>query len=402
MISVEEARAYIKAHIAPIGIHDVPLSVAAGHTLGADIYAKIDIPAFKQSSMDGYAIRYGDRQRILTVSGEMQAGADKGFTLSPFEAARIFTGAPLPAGADTVVMQEKVSLNNGMLTILDPNLKIGLNVRNKGDEVKSGALAMAKGSKLSPAAIGFLAGIGTADVPVYRRPSVAIIVTGKELQRPGKALEFGQVYESNSYSLTAALEQAQITKINFYTADDILEELVNVLREAINANDVVLLTGGVSVGDYDFVIPAAEQLGIRQIFHKVKQRPGKPLYFGKKNGKVIFGMPGNPSSVLSCFYQYVLPALEIMMNSNNISNNTGNPKEGVKVVDAVLTHNFSKAAGLTHFLKAHFNDGKVTPLHAQESFRMSSFAEANCMIELEEEQLVFPAGTLVKVHLLPD
>lgn len=402
MISVEEARSHIKAHIAPLGVHAVQLSVAAGHTLGADMYAEIDIPSFEQSSMDGYAIRYADRQCILTVSGEMQAGAEKGFTLSPFEAARIFTGAPLPAGADTVVIQEKVALNKGMLTIVDPDLKRGLNVRNKGAEVKSGGLAMARGSKLSPAAIGFLAGIGIADVPVYRKPSVGIIVTGRELQQPGKALAFGQVYESNSYSLTALLEQAQVTQINFYTADDVLEELVSVLQEAMKTNDLVLLTGGVSVGDYDFVVSAAEQLSIRQIFHKVKQKPGKPLYFGKKDKKVIFGLPGNPSSVLSCFYQYVLPALEIMMNFNDISNNNENSMGRVKVMDAILTHDYSKAAGLTHFLKARFNNGKVTPLHAQESFRMSSFAEANCMIELEEEQTVFHAGTSVKVYLLPD
>lgn len=401
MISVKEARSYIKAHITTLAVHEVPLSVAAGHTLGADLYAETDIPAFQQSSMDGYAIRFCDRHHILTVSGEMQAGAGKGFTLSPFEAARIFTGAPLPAGADTVVMQEKVTLNGGQLNILDPGLKMGLNVRNKGAEIKSGAVAMVKGRRLTPAAIGFLAGIGITDVPVYRRPAVAIIVTGKELQQPGKTLAFGQVYESNSYALTAALEQAQITQINFYAADDVLEELAGVLQEAMNTSDVVLLTGGVSVGDYDFVIPAAEQLAIRQIFHKVKQKPGKPLYFGKKADKVIFGLPGNPSSVLSCFYQYVLPALEIMMNFNDISNNKENPKGGIKVIDAVLTHDCSKAAGLTHFLKAYFDNGKVTPLHAQESFRMSSFAEANCMIELEEEQTVLHAGTVVKVHLLP-
>lgn len=405
MISVEEARAQIKTHCTPLNVVvEVPLSVATGYTLGADLYAKMDIPAFVQSSMDGYAIRFADSKSLLTVSGEMQAGADKGFTLSPFEAARIFTGAPLPAGADTVVMQEKVMVEKGILTILDRDLKMGANVRNKGAEVKSNALAITKGSKLTPAAIGFLAGIGFTDVPVCRRPSVAIIVTGKELQQPGKALAFGQVYEANSYSLTAALEQAQITQINFYAADDVLDELVGVLKEALDANDVVLVTGGVSVGDYDFVIPAAAQLHIRQIFHKVKQKPGKPLYFGKKDEKVIFGLPGNPSSVLSCFYQYVLPALKIMMNFNGVvdNNNSNNAIEGIACVDAMLTHSYSKSSGITNFLKAHFEGGKVTPLNAQESFRMSSFAAANCMIELEENQTVVDAGTLVKVHLLPD
>ena len=392
MISVVEAKLLIQENVSPMPVHPVSLALAAGHTLSTDIYAKHDIPAFEQSSMDGYALRFEDKDLPLTITGEMQAGVTTQFQLLAGQAARIFTGAPLPLGADTVVMQEKVTANNGMLTILDPQLSKGLNVRHKGAEVSKGALAISKGSQLSPAAIGFLAGIGYDALEVNQNPAVGIIVTGKELQQPGRELNFGQVYESNSYSLSAALQQCGLNDIHFYMADDHLEELTAVLQEALTANDVVLLTGGVSVGDYDFVIKAAEQCGIRQIFHKVKQKPGKPLYFGKKEAKVIFGLPGNPSSVLSCFYQYVLPALEKMTNQ----------KSRIKVVEAVLTHECSKPAGLTHFLKAHFNDGNVTPLHAQESFRMSSFAQANGMIELEEEKTNFAAGMKVKVYLFPE
>lgn len=392
MISVVEAKSLIQENVSPMPVHPVSLALAAGHTLSTDIYAKHDIPAFEQSSMDGYALRFEDKDLPLTITGEMQAGVTTQFQLLAGQAARIFTGAPLPLGADTVVMQEKVTANNGMLTILDPQLSKGLNVRHKGAEVSKGALAISKGSQLSPAAIGFLAGIGYDALEVNQNPAVGIIVTGKELQQPGRELNFGQVYESNSYSLSAALQQCGLNDIHFYMADDHLEELTAVLQEALTANDVVLLTGGVSVGDYDFVIKAAEQCGIRQIFHRVKQKPGKPLYFGKKEAKVIFGLPGNPSSVLSCFYQYVLPALEKMTNQ----------KSRIKVVEAVLTHECSKPAGLTHFLKAHFDDGNVTPLHAQESFRMSSFAQANGMIELEEEKTNFAAGMKVKVYLFPE
>jgi molybdopterin molybdotransferase len=398
MISVTEAKSLILEQLTPLPLHPMPLAMAAGSTLGADIYAKTDIPAFEQSSMDGYAIRFDERNLPLLISGEMQAGADHQFTLLPEQAARIFTGAPLPQGADTVVMQEKVQVENGMLTILDGQLSLGLNVRHKGAEAASGTLAMQKGCKLSPAAIGFLAGIGYTEVEVCRTPAVAIIVTGKELQRPGEELAFGQVYESNSYSLTAALELAQITKINFYSADDDLAELTAVLVEALENNDVVLLTGGVSVGDYDFVLRAAEQAGVTQVFHKVKQKPGKPLYFGKTEKQLVFGLPGNPSSVLSCFYQYVLPALEKM---TAYKSNTG-PGGSLKVQQAVLTCECTKPAGLTHFLKAQFNDGNVTPLSAQESFRMSSFAQANCMIELPEEETVFAAGITVKVYIFPE
>jgi molybdopterin molybdotransferase len=392
MISVKEAKQIIDEHITALPVKVVPLAMAAGFTLAEDVYAKLDIPAFEQSSMDGYAIRFEDAGSPLTIHGEMQAGATVHSTLVPGHASRIFTGAPLPLGADTVVMQEKVTVNGGQLTIEDAKLELGSNVRHKGAEAAEGKLAIAKGSRLTPAALGFLAGIGETQVSVYRAPAAAIIVTGKELQQPGNALSFGQVYESNSYALTAALEQAQVNQINFYSADDVLEELTATLREALDNNDLVLLTGGVSVGDYDFVLRAAQNCGVTQLFHKIKQKPGKPLYFGKKGGKIVFGLPGNPSSVLSCFYQYVLPAIGKM---------EGQGFAGLKSIKAILTDDYTKAAGLTNFLKAHFDDGNVTPLTAQESFRMSSFAQANCMIELAEEESFHTAGTSVRVHLIP-
>ena len=402
MISVKEAKSLILEQVSRLPVHPVRLALSAGLTLGKDVYASIDIPAFEQSSMDGYAIRFDERQLPLQIKGEMQAGADQQFTLLPEHASRIFTGAPLPLGADTVVMQEKVAVNNGILTILDEELTLGVNVRKKGAEAAKGALAMEKGQKLSPAAIGFLAGIGLTDVDVYRSPSVGIIVTGKELQTPGKELAFGQVYESNSFSLTAALELAQVSQINYYSADDNLEELTAVLKEALQHNDVVLLTGGVSVGDYDFVLRAAANAEVTQVFHKIRQKPGKPLYFGKTDKHLVFGLPGNPSSVLSCFYQYVLPALETMMDYRSNLSETGELAGSLKTQEAILTHDYTKGAGLTHFLKAHFNDGNVTPLSAQESFRMSSFAQANCMIELPEEETVFAAGTRVKIYIFPE
>ena len=329
------------------------LAVAADYTLSKDVYAKTDIPAFEQSSMDGYAIRFQERNHALIINGEMQAGAETQYTLKPGQAARIFTGAPLPIGADTVVMQEKVKFADGILTILDDQLTKGQNVRNKGAEVKKASLAMAKGCRLTPAAIGFLAGIGEAEVEIYAVPSVGLIITGKELQQPGNNLTFGQVYESNSYSLNAALQLAKITNIKLYAADDNLYELTAVLEEALQNNEVILLTGGVSVGDYDFVIKATELNGITEVFHKVKQKPGKPLYFGRKAHKIVFGLPGNPSSVLSCFYQYVLPALKWM---------GGIEKDqcgGLQATEAILTHDYKKAAGLTHFLKAYFENGNV-------------------------------------------
>jgi molybdopterin molybdotransferase len=287
-------------------------------------------------------------------------------------------------------MQEKTVFENGELRVLDKLLKQGGNVRNKGAEIKLGSLAMEKGSVLIPGAVGFLAGIGLTEVSVYPRPSISIIVTGRELQKPGNELHFGQVYESNSYSLRAALQQTQITDVKVFDSDDELGILKSVLEKALESSDVVLLTGGVSVGDYDFVLEACALCGVEKLFHKVKQKPGKPLFFGKKHAKLIFGLPGNPSSVLTCFYEYVLPALEAMSCG----------KSRTKIVQAPLTGSYSKTSGLTHFLKGHYENGHVSPLSAQESFRLSSFARANCLICLDEDRTEYKDGEVVEVHLL--
>ncbi|MCX2492416.1 molybdopterin molybdotransferase MoeA [Pedobacter sp. PF22-3] len=391
MISVKEAKYLISQHIAVLNPVSVDLAKASGHILAANIYAKYDIPAFNQSSMDGYALKFADHERVLRLIGEMAAGSTTSITIQEGETSRIFTGAPLPTGADTVVMQERITRIDEKITLQDPNLKPGLNVRDKGSEIKAGALAMEKGDFLSPAAIGFLAGIGINEVSVYPMPKISIIVTGKELQQPGKVLEFGQVYESNSFSLTAALKHEGIEQIAVYEADDDLEVLKKTLQIALASSDVVLLTGGVSVGDYDFVIEAASYCGINKIFHKVKQKPGKPLFFGTMDQKLIFGLPGNPSSVLSCYYNYVLPAIKALSHKRN----------NVIEVQAKLTHAYSKALGLTHFLKGKYENGLVTPLTAQESYRLSSFAQANCLICLDETKEHFKEGEILTVLILP-
>jgi molybdopterin molybdotransferase len=391
MLSVKEAKQLISDQVNLLNPVKLKLEEATGHILAADVFAKYDIPSFRQSAMDGYALIFEDLPLPLQLVGEMAAGTSESLNLSPGQTARIFTGAPVPDGADTVVMQEKVSLSAGKIIVEDPRLERGTNVRAIGSEIKSGALAMPTGSLLSPAAIGFLAGIGITEVEVFPMPKVVIIVTGKELQKPGSELTFGQIYESNSYSLSAALKLEGITEISIVQADDDLEILTRILESALLKNDVILLTGGVSVGDYDFVLAASKACNIQQIFHKVKQKPGKPLFFGTKGEQLIFGLPGNPSSVLSCYYNYVLPAIKKLSSKEN----------SVKEIKVTLTHDYQKPAGLTHFLKGNYSDGKTTPLNAQESFRLSSFAQANCLICLDETQQEFKAGQTVDILLLP-
>ncbi|MDP4261351.1 MAG: molybdopterin molybdotransferase MoeA [Bacteroidota bacterium] len=394
MISVAEAKKIIGENIVAPQPVKLLLPDAAGKVLAEDVYAVFDIPAFPQSSMDGYAFRFSDwkQNRKLIVEGEIAAGSNEKISLATGKAIRIFTGAPVPQGADTVIMQEKASTNStGELFIEDNGITKGTNVRPKGSEIRTGELALEKNSILSPAAIGFLAGMGVMEVRVFPNPSISIIITGKELQQPGKPLEYGQVYDSNSFTLHAVLRNLHIDTVKTFRADDNLEVLTGILEEALEQSDIVLLTGGISAGDYDFVLKAAENCGITKIFHKIKQRPGKPLYFGKKGNKLVFGLPGNPSSVLTCFYEYVLAALEILTKR----------KISLQLINAPLSQSFRKTTGLTHFLKGFYDGKRVTVLEAQESYRLSSFAKANCFIKINEDVTECKEGETVEVHLLP-
>ena len=393
MISVKEAKKIISENVSSLEPVILPLQESAGLILAEDVYASIDIPAFPQSSMDGYAFSFqGWKQhKKLKITGEVAAGSNETFTLAPENAVRIFTGAAVPAGADTIIMQEKIKTVNGELIIEDETLQIGNSVRTKGSEIKAGELALGKASILSPAAIGFLAGIGITEVKVYPNASITIIITGNELQRPGEPLQLGQVYESNSFALKAVLQQLHIGNIRILYATDKPEIITDTLKKVLEQSDVVLLTGGISVGDYDFVLQAATECEVEKLFHKIKQRPGKPLYFGKRGNKLVFGLPGNPSSVLTCFYQYVIPALE-KLSKREI---------GLQTSKVPLAKAFQKNAGLTHFLKGFYNGNTVAPLDAQESYRLSSFAKANCLIQVGEDTTTLKEGELVDVYLLP-
>ncbi len=288
-------------------------------------------------------------------------------------------------------MQEKVTVQNSTLIIEDEAITQGTNVRPKGSEMKAGELALEKGIVLSPAAIGFFAGIGITEIKVFPNPSISIIITGKELQQPGKPLQYGQVYESNSFTLSSALQQLHFENIKIFRADDDLEILTGILQQALLQSDMVLLTGGISAGDYDFVLRAATDCGVTTLFHKIKQRPGKPLFFGKKENKIVFGLPGNPSSVLTCFYEYVLEALAKLTRQ----------KLNLQIINAPIEKSFSKTNTLTHFLKGFYNGETVRALDAQESYRLSSFAKANCLIKINEEVKQCAVGEMVEVHLLP-
>jgi molybdopterin molybdotransferase len=405
MISVAEAKGLIADSVLQLDAVEVKLMEGLGRCLAEDIFSPIDMPGFAQSAMDGYAFSWRGYEEFgkMEIVGEVAAGAaEAGPRPAPYQAVRIFTGAPVPEGFDTVLMQEKASVRDGMLEVLDPDLIFGRNVRLAGSEIAKGSLAMKKGTILSAAGIGFLASLGLEKLVVVREPRVTLIVTGDELQQPGLPLGFGQVYESNSQLLQAAFLHLRFSQPKIVYAKDDLPGLTESIRLALLDSDMIVLTGGVSVGDYDFVVPAAEAAGTTSVFHKIKQKPGKPMFFGVKacgvdaktdldapKQTVVFGLPGNPASVLSCFYQYVLTALEVASGCS----------VSLKVKTATFIDGYKKNPGLTHFLKGIYSDGVVQLLGAQESYRLSSFSVANCLIEIPEESSEIAAGASVLVHL---
>jgi molybdopterin molybdotransferase len=391
MIHVQRAHDLIAESINPLEPVSIPLSDAIGLVLAEDVFSPYDIPAYPQSSMDGYAFAFEEGKLTYVLDGEMAAGSNHPFQLEPGFAVRIFTGAAVPSGADTVLMQEKSAIQDGLLQLTDLQLKKGDNLRQAGSEIQKGAKALPEGHLLNAASIGFLAGMGISSVKVYPKPRVALLVTGNELQMPGKPLEYGQVYDSNSLTLKACLSQLHINDVEIFSCGDDLFQLQSILEKALQTADLILMTGGVSVGDYDFTMDAFESCGVKQVFHKIKQKPGKPMLFGTKNEKTVFGLPGNPASVLTCFYEYVIPAIGRMMHS---------PKS-IESKQVPLEHDHQKPAGLTHFLKALFNGETVSLQKGQESYKLSSYAASNCLAVFPEAETTFHKGQLVDIHLLP-
>ena len=390
MINVQEAKQLIDANCCFQKVEKQDLLNANGSILAEPIYAIMDTPPFDQSAMDGYAFSYEnwDKKSNLIVVGEIQTGNYSTTKVLDNEAVRIFTGAPIPPGTDTVVMQEKINRTGNEIQILDALLAKGVNVRPQGSQTKKGELALQERQLLSPVAISFLAGIGINIVNVFSKPTVSIIVTGKELAKAEDTITEGKIFESNSIGLIAALQQIGINPVSVEVVDDVEAEIELAISNQLSS-DILILTGGVSVGDYDLVPASLEKCGVEKIFHKIKQKPGKPFYFGRHNQTLVFALPGNPAAVMSCFYEYVAQA---------ISNFT--QKEYFKRMAFPLAEDFNKKSGLTFFLKGKMGENSVTVLNNQESYKLNSFAVADCLIAFDEDKEFFQKGDLVNVRII--
>ena len=391
MIEVEKALELLhQTAVKNTSIFTAVSSRICGSVLADDIFSPMSFPHFAQSSMDGYALKSHDSLSYKVV-GEMAAGSSKIFYLNPGEAVRIFTGAMVPNSADSVVIQEKVNrLNQNIL--LEEAPKLGQNIRPIGSMMNAGDLVFSKGHILNPSSIGLLQSIGIRSVLIYNKPSVAIVVTGNELLKPGESFQEGKVFESNSVVLESALKQQGIENFKVYYAQDTLEETQNTLKEAIKF-DLVLISGGISVGDYDFVRESLENIGVQEEFYKVNQKPGKPLFFGKKDSKMVFALPGNPASTLNCFYVYVVPILHKLL---------GKKSDGLPRIQTTLDSSITNKFGRALFLKAVVHQTQVRIIDEHNSASLLSFSKANALVFVPSYTTLMDKGTHAKTWLIPN
>jgi len=388
MISVKDAIKVVANSSIELPIVEVSVIDSLNCYLATDLFSKMDMPPFSQSAMDGYAI-CGETD-TFTVIGEIKAGDTHTFSLKDGEAFRIFTGAMIPSNTTSIAKQEIVNRTDNTINLTEP-VKSGTSIRRQGEELNTGDLVIKKGTKISPAAIGLLSGLGFQRIEIFKKPTVTLIVTGNELTKLGEELVLGKIYESNSYTIKSALLDAGFESTVILVKDD-YQVTKDTIEKAIKSSDLVIMTGGISVGDYDFVGKALNEIGVAQQFYKVKQKPGKPLFYGEKDNVKIFALPGNPAAALTCFYVYVLTAIKTMMGSDN-------PTLISRTV--TIAHDHTKKGDRSHLLKAKLNDTEVSIHKGQSSAMLSSFVDANCFLYIDSEVNNLSKGDSVEVLLLP-
>ncbi|WP_100614762.1 molybdopterin molybdotransferase MoeA [Confluentibacter citreus] len=392
MISIDEAIDLVKSKSKPLLKEAVlPIEKSGGYLLFKDVLSPINMPPFRQSAMDGYALHLHN-DLTYTLVGEVKAGDGHQPILNKGEAVRIFTGAAVPDSANAVIMQEKVIINGSEL-VIENQLSEHHNIRAIGEQVKKGDLALAKDTKLTPAAIGYLASLGISQVSVYKKPSIALLTTGNELMEACQSLSYGKIYESNSKMLQNALYNLKFYDLHFHKVEDDYGKTLSILQKVISQHDLVIISGGISVGDYDFVGKALQELHVEEHFYTVKQKPGKPLFFGTKNDTLIFALPGNPAASLTCFYIYVHIALQKMMNKTDVE---------LPRVKAKATNEFTRFGDRPQFLKAIYNNDGVTILEGQSSAMLQTFALSNALVFVPEHVSKIEINDDVEVILLPN
>lgn len=389
MISVAEALAHVLALAAPVGVQDVDLRQAAGRVLARDAVARLTQPPFDASAMDGYAIRDGDHRpgAQLRVVGEAAAGRGLARSVGPGEAARIFTGAPVPAGADRVVLQEDVTASGDSITLGD-RLEEQTHIRPAGQDFRAGASFSAP-RRLGARELALLAAMNLGRVTVRRRPVVALISTGNELVMPGEDPGPDQIIASNALALAALVTAEGAEARVLPIARDTPASLRQAFDLAEDA-DLIVTIGGASVGDHDLVGKVAGDLGLQAAFWKIAMRPGKPLMAGRLGNAAMLGLPGNPVSALVCGHVFLLPMLRAML---------GLPDPGPRVERALLAEDAGPAGPRAHYMRARLEPGAglplIRPFARQDSALLSVLAAADSLLVRPAGDPARPAGTEV-------
>jgi molybdopterin molybdotransferase len=397
---VDKAREVIARFLEPVTATErVHVRAAAGRVLAADVISPLDVPAHDNSAMDGYAVRFedlkGDAEVTLRIAGTAFAGAPFSGKLGAGEAVRIMTGGVVPVGADTIVMQEHVKAGDGSVTIGGGHRK-GQNLRKAGEDLKAGAPALMRGQVLRPAEIGLIASLGIPEIDVYRRLRVAFFSTGDELVSIGTAPQEGQIYDSNRYTIYGMLERLGCEILDMGVVRDDPKLLEEAFERAAGAADVVITSGGVSVGEADFVKELLNKMG-EVVFWKIAMKPGRPLAYGRVGGAHFFGLPGNPVSVMVTFYQFVRDALLRLSGRD--------PVDPVPTFRVPCTSSLKKAPGRTEFQRGILTRGadglwSVRVTGEQGSGILRSMSEANCFIILPTDQGNVTPGTIVEVQVM--
>ncbi len=398
-MTVAQARTFIAGHLKPVdGTMRVPLRSALNRFLAEDILSPVDVPAHINAAMDGYAVRFADLaadgETALVVGTTVLAGSARPEPLSPGQAARIMTGAPIPENADTVVMQEQAR-RDGDRVWIQPGQHAGQHVRLAGEDLHRGATALRRGHRLRAAELGLIASLGIGEVSVFRPLRVAFFSTGDELASIGQPLADGQIYDSNRYTLFGMLAAEGFDCFDLGVVRDHPVAIENAFEEAARMADVVITSGGVSVGEADFIKPLLARMG-EVVFWKIAMKPGRPLAYGRLGTSHFFGLPGNPVAVMVTFYAFVRDALLALAGAN--------PPAVVPRLTVRTTTPLKKAPGRTEFQRGIVSQDAqgawtVRSTGNQGSGILRSMTEANCFIVLPQDIGSVPAGAEVEVQL---
>jgi molybdopterin molybdotransferase len=409
MISYSEAKLIILETVKTLGTKSILLKDALNYVLAEHIKAPFDLPLFDNSSVDGYGVKIADVSQAaknkpvnLPLQDIIRAGNHNNIYLNSGCTVKILTGAKVPKSVDAIVMREYCDEKQSVISIAY-SPKYGENIRRQSEELKKGKSILESGTLITPAVIGLLATLGINKISVYKKPKIAIVTTGDELLKPGRGIAPGKIYDSNSFALLSAINLLGIVDCMHYHAKENKSHTHKILAAAAKYADVIISAGGVSVGDYDFVKDVSEELGFETLIWKIAIKPGKPVYFGRKQlnnkGKIFFGLPGNPVSSLITYHQLVKPALQkiIGLKEEDI-------REQSKIFTAKLTKAIAKKPGRMEFVRGRLmvekGELKVSPTIGQESHMLSGLSNANCLIHFPLDKEKLNVHDLVDIELI--